>query len=297
MVTDTLFLPTINVVFRGFSYFTCSALFAYSLRVVMQNFFAKNFYKVLEDMCDSSRLTTDAEMFDLHAYIRDRHIAAIHQNIDSDSFNFKEIISNTIKGTVMVFARPTRYLGVVHHYIVLREANSNDWIVVEWDNEGLHQYRAKTVNGVRCLNLGEFSLIQVIRAVEASTRDQEYSFPRYNCNHWAENVAEQLGRPIKVHYNCATSNCIDPRLCHHADLKYSKMLRWVLNMQSNVLTRWLLNVYLANRQILDATPLSLCCHSTVLTNSAETLLTYSLDDMSQIFDMLLLAWLTAIFKI
>lgn len=248
-------------------------------------------FQLLGKMCESFRLTSD-DMQDLNAYVRERHIAALLQHLDSDDFNFKQVIGETIKGHVSVFARPTRYLGVVHHYIVLKEENCSDWIVYEWDNEGLHKFRAPSIVGHRCLALGSFSLVQVAAAVDAASRNQEYSFPNYNCNHWVESVAEQLGRPIRVHYNCATSNCMDPRFCHHSDIKYSKLLRWILLMQQNLLTRFLFNVYLTNRLNSHDTPLSLC-ESTV--DSATENLLCSPVHVYHIFSLFLLALLANIF--
>uniref|UniRef100_A0A914UZT6 Uncharacterized protein n=1 Tax=Plectus sambesii TaxID=2011161 RepID=A0A914UZT6_9BILA len=247
-------------------------------------------------MCESYRLTAvDDDMQDLNAYIRERHIAALLEHVDNDSFNFKEVIKNTIKGHVSVFARPTRYLGVVHHYIVLKEHNSSDWIVYEWDNEGLHKFWTTAINGYPCLRLGEYSLVEVIGAVDAASRNKEYSFPNYNCNHWVETVAGELGRPIKVHYNCATSNCLDPRFCHHADIKYPKLLRWTLSIQQNVLSRFLFNIYLTNRHNLDAGPTSLC--ESTLDSSIDNLFQLSPVHLSYFLSFLLLAWFANTFDL
>lgn len=98
--------------------------------------------------------------------------------------------------------RVTSALGLgVHHYIAC-DGIDEKWRVVEWGTGGLEVYASASLYGQKCTSLGRHKLGDVLRAAENSAYGASYG-TRYNCNHFTESLASNLGYNITVHWNCS----------------------------------------------------------------------------------------------
>ena len=89
----------------------------------------------------------------------------------------------------------------VHHCIVVDCPSMDKWVVYEWGNHGWEFYACSSLCGQYCMDLGEHTLDEVYDAACYASDGASYG-TRYNCNHWTEVVASQLGYDIEVHWNC-----------------------------------------------------------------------------------------------
>ena len=111
--------------------------------------------------------------------------------------------TGSAKGTVRVRScRVAVALGLgVHHCIVVECPSMDKWVIYEWSNNGAEYYACSTICGQDCMTLGEHTLDEVYEAARAASYGAHYG-TRYNCNHWTEEVAKELGYDIEVHWNC-----------------------------------------------------------------------------------------------
>jgi len=108
------------------------------------------------------------------------------------------------KGTLGVRScRVKSALGLgVHHGLVLDIPSADKYIVHEWSKEGRSSYAVKSLSGYWCIkNLGQHTADEVYEA--ASLYDPSTYGSNFNCNHWTESVAKELGHKITVHWNCS----------------------------------------------------------------------------------------------
>ena len=108
------------------------------------------------------------------------------------------------RGTVRVHScRIWVALGLgVHHCIVVDCPSKDKWVVYEWGNHGSEFYACSRICGQDCMTLGEHTLDEVYDAAFYASDGASYG-SKYNCNHWTEEVARQLGYDIAVHWNCS----------------------------------------------------------------------------------------------
>ena len=108
------------------------------------------------------------------------------------------------RGTVRVRScRVTAALGLgVHHCIVVDCPSMDKWVIYEWGREGWEFYACSTICEQDCRTLGEHSLDEVYEAARIASTGARYG-TKYNCNHWTEEVAKQLGYRIKAYWNCS----------------------------------------------------------------------------------------------
>ena len=113
-------------------------------------------------------------------------------------------IDGSYGGEAKVYVKSRRveaYFGV-HHFIACDVSSNDKWIVFEWMNYGRDFYECESLNAGTCCYLGRFNMSDVYDAVKKASDYYSYSSD-YNCNHWTEKVASNLGINIKVHWNCA----------------------------------------------------------------------------------------------
>ena len=112
--------------------------------------------------------------------------------------------TGSARGTVKVGScRIGIALGMgVHHCIIVDCPSMDKWVVYEWSADGAEYYACSSIGGKYCLTLGEHTLDEVYAAAQAASHGATYG-TRYNCNHWTEEVARQLGYNIEVHWNCS----------------------------------------------------------------------------------------------
>lgn len=116
----------------------------------------------------------------------------------------------------------------VHHAIVLHGAEmpsgESGYLVFEWGPSGVVEYTCRLISSKAnwCVfNLGSHSLVEVKEAVERISLGRSYSVTHFNCNHWCDCVAAELGHEITTHFNCA---CVLPDW--FLESRFSRLLVW-----------------------------------------------------------------------
>ena len=122
----------------------------------------------------------------------------------STTYSHYSWYTGNTRGTVTVHScRVAKALGLgVHHCIVVDCPSMDKWVIFEWSTDGAEYYACSSIHGQTCMSLGEHSLDEVYEAARAASNGATYS-RRYNCNHWTEKVAKELGYNIAVHWNCS----------------------------------------------------------------------------------------------
>lgn len=109
------------------------------------------------------------------------------------------IATVSIRSTTIV-----NMVGVKHHFI-LCECESGSIRVAEWLSDGLKFYRmVDCINCCYCKYLGKFKLGEVFQAIQKASQGRKYDWSSYNCNHWTQEVAKNLGIDLVIHSLC---NC------------------------------------------------------------------------------------------
>lgn len=121
----------------------------------------------------------------------------------STMYTHESQYSGSAKGTVKVRScRVKTALGLaVHHGIYVEVPGKDKWVVHEWEPQGRVSYACEKIGGYHCMTLGEHTLDEVYAAVQKF--DGRKYGTKFNCNHWTESVARELGYEITVHWNCS----------------------------------------------------------------------------------------------
>lgn len=105
--------------------------------------------------------------------------------------------------TVYVWSRRISLLFALHHYIVCEF--DDKWRVAEWgasDKYSLDVYSCEKIRGKECCYLGKYKLREVFEAIIKSSSGKQYT-STFNCNHWTNMVAMELGWKLNVKWNCS----------------------------------------------------------------------------------------------